>query len=123
MNEADYIAGVQELLQFRADLSYLPQNQRRERVSRSLLGQARSVRQSIERSLGLPSSEYEGGLLGGSDGLSASSTHLDVFVAVGRWLIRAREHAPEVFERNFVPEPPVENPFGFTKPRAPAPTA
>jgi predicted RNase H-like HicB family nuclease len=123
IDEGEFLAAVEQLMNYHRDLEFLPAQQRLDRVTTSALGQARAIRQRVERSLGLPSSAYQGGLATNGDGLRASSTFFDLFTAVGSWLAVAREQNPEVFDRHFNPPPVQDQQFGFTSRRTAAPTA
>jgi predicted aspartyl protease len=109
IDETEFVCALEELIQFRHDLGYLPEGKRDRPATRSVSDQARGILIRIERCLSL----NRGGLIDGSDGLGGDATYADVFLATGRMLTRSKERAPALFDKHFIPELPASVPFGY----------
>ena len=99
MEEQTFIAALEELMQFRQDQSMLPESKRCEKVTRSSLEQARSIKEKIEQSSGIELPDH----------LNLASNYHDLFAELGQWLTLVRQLHPDLFNQ----APPEERQFGF----------
>ena len=102
MEEQRSITAIEELMQFRHDQAVLPDSKRCEKVTRSSLGQARSIKEKIEQCSGVELPDH----------LNVSSNYHDLFVETGQWLTLVRQQYPDLFKQT----PQERTPIGFAAP-------